>query len=570
MINNDYEIVIVWGWMAWLSAAIKAHDAWKKVAIISKVYALRSHSIAAQWWINAALCNTPKWKNDSAELHAYDTVKWSDWLWDQDAIEKMTSDAIKTIYELENWGCPFSRTSKWKIMQRPFGGESSVRTCYAADRTGHAIMNTLFEQVTKRKIKLFEEYQSIKLIKSETKIEWIIVINKSNWEVSAFAAPIIIYATGGPGRVYSQTTNALINTWETHGHALEVWVALKDMEMIQFHPTCLYGGTWILISESVRWEWWILLNSKWEQFMEKYAPKVKELATRDVVARAILTEIKEGRWIKWSVWEYINLDIRHLWAEIIKKRLPWIRSISMNFAWIDPIETPIPIIPGHHYTMWWIDSNIKCETSLNWFYVAWECACVSVHWANRLGWNSLLDVNVFGRIAWIEAAKKVNKMWEVDLKLVEEALTIEQDKIRKLLEKSEWVDHYDIKRKLWEIMTNNVWVFRNEESLKTAINEIEKLKKIAKNIKLQHNWKVFNEELLDALSLMWNINTGYAIACSALHRKESRWAHSRIDFPQRDDKNFMKHTLFKLIDDSPIIESSEVVITKWPAEKRTY
>ncbi len=570
MINADYDIVIVWGGMAGLSAAIKAHDAWKKVAIISKVYALRSHSIAAQWWINAALWNVPGSENDTPELHAYDTVKGSDWLGDQDAIEKMTSDAIETIYELENWGCPFSRTPEGKIMQRPFWGESSIRTCYVADRTGHAILNTLFEQVTKRKIKLFEEFYSTKIIRSKEKVEWIVVVNKANWEVWAFAAPVIIYATWGPWRVYSTTTNALINTWETHGQALDVWVALKDMEMIQFHPTSLYWWTWILISESVRWEWGKLINSEGKQFMEKYAPEAKELATRDVVARAILNEIKEGRWIKWDSWEYINLDIRHLWAEKIKKRLPWIRVISMNFAWIDPIDTPIPIIPGHHYTMWWIDSNIKWETSLPWFYVAWECASVSVHWANRLWWNSLLDVNVFGRIAWIEASKNIDKLWEVNLKIVEEALIEEENKIQTLLDKKDGENHYDIKRELWEIMTNNVWVFRREDNLKEAIEKIESLLKKSDDIKLSHKGKIFNEELIDALSLKWNIKTAYAIAKSALYRKESRWAHTRIDFPKRDDKNFMKHTLFSLKDGKTSIKSKKVVITKWPTEERTY
>jgi len=570
MINSDYDVVIVGGGMAGLSAAIKAHDAGKKVAVISKVYALRSHSIAAQGWINAALGNVPGSENDNSELHAYDTVKGSDWLGDQDCIEKMTSDAIETIYELENWGCPFSRTPEGRIMQRPFWGESSIRTCYVADRTGHAIMNTLFEQITKRKIKLFEEYYSTKIIKSNKKVEWIVVVNKATWEVWAFSAPVIIYATGGPGRVYSSTTNALINTGETHGQVLDAWVALKDMEMIQFHPTSLYGWTWILISESVRGEGGKLINSEGKQFMARYAPEVKELATRDVVARAILTEIKEWRWIKWDVWEYINLDIRHLWAENIKKRLPWIRAISMNFAWIDPIDTPIPIIPGHHYTMWWIDSNIKWETSLPWLYVAGECACMSVHWANRLGWNSLLDVNVFGRIVWVESAKKVDELWKNDLEIVEKALLEEEVKIKKLLENKSWENHYALNRELWEIMTNNVGVFRDEEVLKEAIKKIEQLLEKSENIKLSHSWKVFNEELIDALSLNWNIKTALAIASSALFRQESRWAHTRVDFPKRDDKKFMKHTLFSLKNNKPSIKTKNIVITKWPAEERTY
>lgn len=570
MIYTDYEIVIVWGGMAGLSAAIKAHDAWKKVAIISKVYALRSHSIAAQGWINAALGNTPEGENDSAELHGYDTVKWSDWLGDQDAIELMTKEAINVVYELENWGCPFSRTEDWRIMQRPFWAESSVRTCYAADRTGHAIMNTLFEQVTKRWIKLFEEFHVVKAVRSEEKIEGVIVIDKSNWELHSFISPVVIYATGWPGRVYSNTTNALINTWETHSHALDLWIWLKDMEMIQFHPTSLYWWTGILISESVRGEWWILLNSEWEQFMERYAPEVKELAARDVVARAILTEIQEWRWIKWDFWEYINLDVRHLWAEKIKKRLPWIRNITMNFAWVDPIKSPIPVVPGHHYTMWWIDSNIKCETELSWFYVAWECANVSVHGANRLGWNSLLDVNVFGRIAWLEAVKYLKNTKKSDEKIIKKEMWEMFTNIEELREKTIWEDHYEIKRELWKIMTNLVWPFRTEEWLKEAIEQIEELQYRAKNIKIKYTWKVFNDDLLDALWLEWNINIWYAIAKSALAREESRWAHTRIDFPERDDEKFMKHIIFKLKDWKSSIDYKPVKVTKWPAEKRGY
>jgi len=560
---HHFDIVIVGGGMAGLRAAIAAHDAGKKVALISKVYALRSHSIAAQGGINAALGNVDP--DDTTEAHAFDTVKGSDWLGDQDAIERMTADAPQCVYELENWGCPFSRTEDGRIMQRPFGAESYARTCYAADRTGHAIMNTLFEQVTKREIPLFEEYLVTNLIHQNNHVQGLLVLNKSTGEITAFEAPIVIFATGGAGRVYSQTTNALINTGGFFGMTLDAGVGLKDMEMIQFHPTTLYGGTGILISESVRGEGGILLNSEGERYMEKYAPETKELAARDVVARANLTEILEGRGIEGK---YVHLDIRHLGAEKIKKRLPGIRAIAMNFAGIDPIEKPIPIIPGHHYTMGGIDSSITGETSLEGFYAVGECAAVSVHGANRLGGNSLLDVIVFGKIGGEEAAKKI--LPKGDSSFIQKRLEEEKQHIENLLKREKGENHYQVREELGEVMTRYAGVFREKEGLEKAIQSIEDLQKRAKNIVVTHKGKIFNEDLEDALELDGMLKLGLAIASSALYREESRGAHSRKDFPNRDDEKWLKHTIFKLQKEKIIFEKKPVTITKWAPVKRTY
>ena len=565
---TDFDVVIVGGGLAGLRAAIAAHDSGKKVAVLSKVHALRSHSIAAQGGINAALGNTPEGAGDTPDAHAFDTVKGSDWLGDQDAIELLANDAPARVYELENWGCPFSRTPEGKIMQRPFGAESFARACYAADRTGHAIMSTLFEQVMKRGITLFEEYLVTKVVRSDQKVEGLIALNKATGELTAFAAPAIIFATGGAGRVYSQTTNALINTGGFFGMVLDIGVGVKDMEMIQFHPTTLYGGTGILISESVRGEGGFLLNANGERYMERYAPETKELAARDIVARANLLEILEGRGVEGK---YVHLDIRHLGAEKIKKRLPGIRAICQNFAGLDPIKEPIPVIPGHHYTMGGIDVSLAGETNVPGFFAVGECACLSVHGANRLGGNSLIDTIVFGKITGEEAAKQSESLGKVSEQHVQEVLDQENASVQALLEREEGENHYAIREELAETMTLYAGVFREAEGLTKAIKKIEELRERASNSAITHKGKAFNQDLEDALELDGMLKLGHTICHAALERTESRGAHSRKDYPQRDDANWLKHVVIKFdANGKESIEKKSVTITKWPPEKRSY
>ena len=386
----EHDILIVGGGLAGLSAALNA-DPKLRTAVVSKVHPLRSHSVAAQGGINAALANNPDGRDDTWEKHAFDTVKGSDYLADQEAVAVLCREAVRAIYELDHWGVPFSRFPDGSIAQRPFGGAGFPRTCYAQDRTGQVILHTLYEQCLRREIPFYEDWLVTTLIVRDGRCEGVIAYDMASGQILPVFARAVVFATGGYGRVFLRTTNAYINLGGGIGMAYQAGVPLKDMEFVQFHPTSLYGKK-ILITEGARGEGGYLLNSEGRRFMEDYAPKSMELAPRDIVARAIQTEIDLGRGYENG---YVLLDLRHLGKEKILKRLPSIREICLNFAGLDPVETPIPIQPAQHYSMGGIDVDPTCASPVAGFFAAGECACVSVHGANRMGGNSLLEAVVF-------------------------------------------------------------------------------------------------------------------------------------------------------------------------------
>lgn len=532
-----HDVVIVGAGLAGLRAAIEASKE-ADVAVLSKVHPLRSHSVAAQGGINAALG-----EDDSWEKHAYDTVKGSDYLADQDAVEVLCREAPQIVVEAEHWGTLFSRTSEGRIAQRPFGGSGYPRTCYAADRTGHNLLHTMYEQAISRGVTFYDEHLATSLIIDEVKnrCAGVVALRLSDGEILGFRAKAVIMATGGYGRVYLKSTNALINTGDGMALALRAGVPLKDMEFVQFHPTTLYGSN-ILISEACRGEGGILLNKNRERFMERYAPERKELAPRDIVARAIETEIKEGRGFPGG---YVHLDITHLGEDRIQERLPQIREISLYFAGIDPVEEPIPVQPGQHYSMGGIPTDLEGRTPLAGLYAAGECACVSVHGANRLGGNSLLETLVFGRRAGRAAAEEVQKVSNPGSP--EKEVEKEERRIEDLLrnEGGERVHH--LRRELCSTMTSNAGIFRDEDGLQEAEKVIRRLREKYAHIYLQDRGRVYNTELTLALELGNLLDLAMIVVASARARKESRGSHYRVDYPTRNDEKWLKHTLTSLV-----------------------
>jgi succinate dehydrogenase flavoprotein subunit len=562
-----FDILIIGGGLAGLRAAIEAESGGAQTAVLSMVYPIRSHSVAAQGGINAALCNAPDGKDDTWEKHAFDTVKGSDFLADQKAVETLTKEAIPTIFELESWGAPFSRLDDGKIAQRPFGGAAFPRTCYSQDRTGHNLLHTLYQQCLRNEIEVLNEWMLLELIVKDKICQGAVVMNLQNGEIETITAKSVILATGGAGKIYGKSTNAMINTGSGMMIANRAGIALKDMEFIQFHPTTLFG-TNILITEGCRGEGGYLKNNKGERFMQKYAPKNMELAPRDIVARAIETEIKEGHGFENA---YVHLDMVHLGEEKIDERLPSMREIGIKFAGVDMVHEPLPIQPGQHYTMGGIDCNEKCETNIPGIYAAGECSCVSVHGANRLGGNSLLETVVFGKIAGKHAAEYVKnaKLSIGDVELNEyKAKQIKLIDSYFLQKGTETVG--SIKEKLYKIMIEGVGVYRNEVELQKAVKALAKLKKKVSEIQLTSKTKDFNVELLSAFDVKKMIELAEAVAGGALLREESRGSHSRTDFPTRDDEKFLHHTLFNIVDDKPVFSKKEVDISIWEPQERRY
>ncbi|MCP2605909.1 FAD-binding protein, partial [Candidatus Aminicenantes bacterium AC-335-O07] len=555
------------GGLAGLSAALKIPQELDTI-VISKVHPLRSHSGAAQGGLNAALANHPEGKHDSWELHAFDTIKGSDYLADQNAVELMCKEAIPTIYELEHLGAPFSRFPDGTIAQRPFGGGEFPRTCYAADRTGLVLLHTLYEQCIRRNVKFLDEWLVSKLVIKNNRCLGVIAIELASGKVVPIKAKAVIFATGGYGRVYLRTTNAYINQGSGIGIAYRAGIPLKDMEFVQFHPTSLHR-TNILITEGARGEGGYLINKEGRRFMEDYAPHAMELAPRDIVARAIQKEIEEGRGIND---EYVYLDLRHLGAEKIMKRLPGIREIALNFAGIDPIEAPIPIQPAQHYSMGGIDVNEKCETVVPGVYAAGECACVSVHGANRLGGNSLLETIVFGKIAGREASKYVREGYidfKSDRELNESAKEIEE-KIKVWMSRTSGTRAHELLNKLKAITTEKVGIFRNGKDLSYALETIRQLREDYKKAYLGSPNLKFSQELINIIEFELMLDLAEIITLGALNRTETRGSHYRRDFKERNDKEWLKHTIVIYTDKGPKISYKEVIITKYKPAKREY
>ena len=562
-----HQIIVVGGGLAGLRAAIEA-SRFCDVAVLSKVHPLRSHSVAAQGGVNAALGNVAEGEEDSWHLHAYDTVKGSDFLADQDAVKVLTREAPRRVIEMEHWGVPFSRTEEGKIAQRPFGGAGFPRTCYAADRTGHALLHTLYEQVIRRGIRCYDEWFVVALAADDEGIcQGVLALDLLRGCLVRFQADAVILATGGAGRIYRRSTNALINTGHGAWLAYRAGVPLEDMEFVQFHPTTLYG-TNILITEGARGEGGYLVNVEGDRFMRKYAPAAMELGPRDIVARAIQTEVNEGLGFQN---EYVHLDLRHLGADRIKAVLPGIREIARHFADIDPIRDPIPVQPGQHYTMGGVDCNTDGETAIKGLFAVGECVCVSVHGANRLGGNSLLETLVFGKRAGERAGGYVLGRTDYgDRKALDDRLRRWDEKLRTLLDRTDGERPAYIRDEMRTAMMECVGVFREAGAMRGALGKIRELKARYRKVSLDYRGLTFNQDLIHALELEGMLDLAEIIALGALAREESRGSHYRLDFRERDDAKWLRHTLAYPTPEGPSLRFCPVALTEFEIEERTY
>ncbi len=544
-----------------MRAAIEAHDAGADVAMISKLHPTRSHSGAAEGGINAALGNAAE---DSPEIHTFDTVKGSDYLGDQDSIEVFCREAPGDIYQLEHWGAVFSRREDGKLAQRPFGASGSPRTVYAADITGHVLIQVLYEQVVKRDIKVYEEFFAWQLVENEGRCQGVISWDLMNGGLKTIGGKTVVLATGGIGRLYRATTNAYACTGDGMAMALKLGLPLKDMEFMQFHPTTMYPSG-ILITEGCRGEGGILRNSLGERFMERYAPTAKDLASRDVVSRSEQTEINEGRGVNGSV----LLDLTHLGADRINERLPGSRELAMTYALVDPIHDPIPVRPGAHYHMGGVETDTDGATELTGLYAAGEVACVSVHGANRLGGNSLMETITFGRRAGAAAAG-----WALSNTTVDVPASAQRDaekELKQLLDRKEGERPWKIRDELGETMLENFGVFRREDQMTKQIGIIESLRERYPSVLVEDKGEIFNNDLTQAIELGSMLELAACMLQAGLARKESRGSHARPDdYPTRDDENFMKHSISRWNGDGPELSYEDVRVTTYEPTERKY
>ncbi len=573
--EHQFDAVIIGSGLAGLRAAIEIGEN-ASVAVLSKVFATRSHSGAAQGGIGAALANE---EEDSWEWHMFDTVKGSDYLGDQDAIETMAKDAPRTIFELEHLGVPFNRTSEGKIAQRAFGGHTSgfgkapvKRACFAADRTGRVILDTLWEQCLQRNTKFFDEFQVLSLMVEDQRCYGVVAYELATGELHTFYSKAVLLATGGAGKIFKTTSNAFASTGDGMALAYRAGAPLEDMEFVQFHPTGIYK-LGILISEAARGEGGILLNKDGERFMERYAPVIKDLAPRDMVSRCIMEEVRAGRGIDGQ--DYVHLDLTHLGEDVINSKLAEITGFARTYAGVDANKEPIPVQPTCHYMMGGIASDVdgrvvvdSSNTPFEGLFAAGECACVSVHGANRLGCNSLLDTLVFGRRSGMEISRYVQRNdFQKPATDFEKAAAA---KISGLMTAKGKERIGDIMADMQEVMMDNVSVFRMESPMKEALGKIMELKERYQHISLQDKGSCFNRDLLDALELGHMLDLAEVIAMGALFRQESRGAHFREDFPERNDEDFLVHTLVRHTDKGPQIFNKPVTITRFQPQERKY
>jgi succinate dehydrogenase / fumarate reductase, flavoprotein subunit len=560
-VDAKYDVVVVGAGCAGMRAAIEAFDIGADVAVISKIHPVRSHSGAAEGGINAALGNASE---DDPEKHAFDTVKGSDYLGDQDAIQVLCDEAPDDVYQLENWGAVFSRTPEGKIAQRPFGAAGEPRTAYAADITGHVLIQVLYEQMMKRDVLVLEEYFAWKLVVDEGRCQGVICWDLLNGGLKTIGAKTVILATGGAGRLYVGTTNAYACTGDGMTMALRAGVPLKDMEMMQFHPTTL-APSGVLITEGCRGEGAYLLNSEGERFLKDYAPNAMELASRDVISRAEQTEIDQGRGVDGNV----LLDLRHLGAEKIVERLHGTRELSMTFVGIDPIHDPIPVRPGAHYHMGGVDTDVWGRTELEGLYAAGECACVSVHGANRLGGNALMETITYGKRAGHHAAEWA--LANTTVTVPEGVVSDSERELKELLDRTEGERPWKIREELGQTMHENFGVFRREEQMLEQQDIVAGLRERFERVVVEDKGDVFNSDLTQALELGFLLELADCMVVSGLARKESRGAHARpYDYPDRDDANYMKHTIVRWIADHPVLDWKPVTVTKWQPQERKY
>jgi len=560
-VEAKHDVLVVGAGCAGMRAAIEAHDAGADVALISKIHPVRSHSGAAEGGINAALGNASE---DDPEKHAFDTVKGSDYLGDQDAIEVLCNEAPGDVYQLEHWGAVFSRTEDGRIAQRPFGAAGEPRTAYAADITGHVLVHVLYEQLMKRELQVYEEWFAWQLVIDDDRCQGVIAWDLLNGGLKTIGAKTVILTTGGAGRLYVGTTNAYACTGDGMAMALRAGVALKDMEMMQFHPTTL-APTGVLITEGARGEGAYLLNAEGERFLKRYAPNAMELASRDVISRAEQTEIDEGRGVEGNV----LLDLRHLGAEKIIERLHGTRELSMVFAGVDPIHEPIPVRPGAHYHMGGVDTDLDGKTTIEGLYAAGECACVSVHGANRLGGNALMETITYGKRSGRHAAE-----WALTHTSVAVPPAVEAEaerKLKKLLDRTKGERPWKIRNELAETMHENFGVFRREKDMRKQGELVDALRERYRRVVVDDKGDVFNNDLTQALELEFLLELADCMVVSGLARKESRGAHARpYDYPDRDDEHYMKHTIVTWVDGQPQLDWAPVRATKWQPMERTY
>jgi succinate dehydrogenase / fumarate reductase flavoprotein subunit len=583
--KRRFDSLIVGAGGAGLNAALRLSSADARVAVVSKVFPTRSHTVAAQGGVNAALANVVP---DDWHWHMFDTVKGSDYLGDQDAIEYMCREAIPTVYELEHAGVPFSRLDTGRIYQRAFGGQSqnfggaqAARTCAAADRTGHAILHTLYQQNLQARTHFFDEFFAVDLLRDEEGcILGALVLEIETGEPLIIEAKTTLLATGGYGQVFRTSTNAYINTGDGTAMALRVGVPLQDMEFYQFHPTGV-AGKGMLITEGARGEGGYLINVRGERFMERYAPHAKDLASRDVVSRSIATEIREGRGCG-DAGDHVLLKLDHLGADVVHRRLPGISDICKIFLGIDPAREPIPVFPTAHYAMGGIPTDRFArvvaparhgpEEVVPGLYAAGECACVSVHGANRLGGNSLLDILVFGRAAGTDIIRCLKENPN-HRPLPDAAVAPALARLARWDREGKGESVQAAKAALRKLMEDHCGVFRTEEYMLEGVEKLKALRERMDGVRLQDHSKTFNTARIEALELDNLMDVGMATLMAALHRKESRGAHSRVDHPKRDDINWMKHSLYfregDRMDFKPV-RTKPLTVESFPPKERVY
>jgi succinate dehydrogenase / fumarate reductase flavoprotein subunit len=563
----SHDLLVVGGGLAGLSAALSA-DPGLKVGVISKVHPIRSHSVAAQGGINAALANHPDGADDTWEKHAFDTIKGSDYLADQDAVELLCRRAVPAIYELDHWGVPFSRFAAGTIAQRPFGGAGFPRTCYAADRTGQVLLHTLYEQAVRRNVTFYDEWLVTDIIVRDGKLLGLLAYDLAGGEIIPLRAKAVIFATGGYGRIYLRSTNAYINFGSGIGMAYKAGIPLKDLEFVQFHPTSLYGKN-ILITEAARGEGGYLVNAKGRRFMEDYASKAMELAPRDIVARSIQSEIDKGNGFEN---EYVHLDLRHLGREKILKLLPGIREICLHFAGLDPIDRPIPIQPAQHYSMGGIDVDATCASPVEGFFAAGECACVSVHGANRLGGNSLLDAIVFGKIAGESASLYLRggpPEAGGDREMAETARAL-MSRMRSVHERKAGENVFQLLNRLKRLTSDTAGIFRDAPTLRRGLEELAELREAYRRVFIYGTCGRYCQEMVVLVEFEHMLEIAEVILLGALEREETRGSHFRTDFPKRDDAAWLKHTIVTRSEKGPEMTYRDVHVGRYAPQERKY
>jgi len=566
----SHDILIIGGGAAGLRAAIAAAELNPKldIAIVSKVYPMRSHTVSAEGGMAAVL----RTDYDNFDLHAYDTIKGSDFLADQDAVEFFVKEAPKESIRLEHWGCPFSRDPDGRISVRAFGGMSVKRTLFATDKIGFHLLHTLFQTSLKfENVHRYDEWFATSILVDNGRVDGVTAIDIRSGELFSILAKAVVIATGGCGRIYQFTTNGWIKTGDGMALAYRAGVPLKDMEMVQYHPTLL-PNTGILITEAARGEGGHLLNKDGERFLKRYVPNKMELGPRDILSRAEMTEIKEGRGFEGPYGSYVNLDLTHLGAETIEAKLPFVKELAERYLGIDPVHEMIPVRPGQHYMMGGVHTDIHGYTGLSGLYAAGEMACVSMNGANRLGSNSLTECLVFGAEAGICAAEYAIRQRSPSLGNPVQGLALAEEKrIYDTVLKSERGEKIStIRAEMQKTMEEHVGIYRDENSLKQACGLIGDLKQRMKNAVVEDKDRVYNTDLVSALELDFMLDVAETIAYAALARKESRGAHSRTDYPKRDDVQFLKHLVVYATGTVPRIDTMPVSITRWKPEARVY